>query len=56
MFQTKVVEKIETYTVWRKIFFSFKIRAIYEIMWEEYGRAGQATDGSMANARYVLDN
>ena len=42
MLQTKVVEKIKTHILC-SITFS-ENRAVYEIMWEKCGRAGQATD------------
>ena len=32
------------------IIFSSENRTIYEIMWKEYGRAGQATDDNMEHA------
>jgi hypothetical protein len=34
-------------------FFNF---AVYEIMWEKCGRAGQATEDKMARAHCMLDN
>jgi hypothetical protein len=43
MFEAKAVEKIPTHFMLNKI------------MWKKYGTAGQATDDSMAQARYVLD-
>jgi hypothetical protein len=36
--------------------FSFENRAAYEMMWEKYGRAGQATDDDMAHVLCMLDN
>jgi hypothetical protein len=54
MFQTKVVEKIKTHILGSVTFF-FENRAVYEIVWENYFRAGQATDDNMAHAHCVLD-
>ena len=34
----------------------FEILAVYEIMWEKYSRAGQATDDDTAHAHCMLDN
>ena len=34
MFQTKVVQKIKTQILCSVTFFSFEIRAVYEIMWK----------------------
>jgi urease gamma subunit len=53
MFQTKVVEKINTQSVFSNF---FENRAVYEIMWKEHCRAGQAVDDNMAQAHYMLDN
>ena len=33
----------------------FENRAAFEIMWEKYCTAGQATDDNMAQAHYILD-
>ena len=55
MFQTKVVEKIKTHILCSVTFF-FETPAVYEIMWNKYGRAGQATDDNMAHAHCVLYN
>ena len=30
-------------------------RAVYEIMWKKYCRAGQATDDNMAHTLFMLD-
>jgi hypothetical protein len=54
MFQTKFVEKIKTHILCSVTFFS-ENRAVYEIMWKKYCRAGQATDGNMAHAHCMLD-
>ena len=54
MLQTKVVEKIKTHFVFSNFF--YENRAVYEIMWEKYCRAGQATDGNMAHAHCMPDN
>jgi len=52
MFQTKVAEKINTnFYVQGRL---FKIRAVYEIMWKQFCRAGQATDGSMGHVHFTL--
>jgi hypothetical protein len=55
MFQTKVVEKIKTHILCSVTFF-FENRAVYEIMWEKYYRAGQGTDEIMAHAHCMLGN
>jgi hypothetical protein len=39
MFQTKAVEKIKTHILCSLTFF-FENRAVYEIKWEKYCRAG----------------
>jgi hypothetical protein len=44
MFQKKDVEKIETHILCSITFFP-ENRAICEIMWANYGTAGQATHG-----------
>ena len=52
MFQTQAVGKMQTHNL-----FSiphFPNRAIYEIMWTNHSRAGQATDDNMAHARCML--
>jgi len=54
MFQAKVIEKIKTHSLCSVTFF-FENRAVYEIMWENYCRAGQATDDNMAHAHCMLD-
>jgi hypothetical protein len=36
--------------------FFFENRAVYEIMWKNYRKAGQATDDNMAHALCLLDN
>ena len=53
MFQTKIVEKIKTHILCSGTF--SENRAVYEIMWKKYCRAGQATDDNMANAHFMLD-
>ena len=50
MFQTKVVDKIRTHFVLSNIV--PKTFRLWENV-EEYGRAGQATDGSMAQAHWL---
>jgi len=54
MFQTKVVEKIKTRILCSISLFK-KNYAVYEIMWENYVTARQATDDNMAHAHYMLD-
>ena len=54
MFQTKVVEKIKIHILCSVIFFEY--RAVYEIMWKKYSRAGGVTDDNMAHAHRVFDN
>jgi len=44
MFQTKVVQKIETHSMFIDFSFSFESRAVYEIIWGKYRRGRQATD------------
>ena len=51
MFQTKVVEK--THFLLNN--FLPENRAGYEILWEKYCRAEQATDDNMAHAHCMLD-
>jgi hypothetical protein len=46
MFQTKVVEKINTHFVFSKLLFSLKSCSLWDNV-EEYGRAWQATDGNI---------
>jgi preprotein translocase subunit SecG len=55
MFQTKVVEKIRTQITCSVSFSFFKYRIVYEIMWKNISRAGQAADNNMANALCLLD-
>jgi len=53
MFQTKVVEKLETHILCSITFFKKSCR-----LWgnaEKYCRAGQATDDNMVHAHYMLD-
>ena len=52
MFQTKVVEKIKTHILCSVIFENL---TVYEIMWKNYCRAGQATDDNIAHANCMLD-
>jgi hypothetical protein len=55
MFHTKVVQKIKTHILCSvTVFFFFENRAVYEIMWEKYCRAGgrpQMAIWRMRNAR-----
>jgi hypothetical protein len=53
MFQTKFVEKIKTHFVFSNLF--FETRPVYEIIWEKYCTAVQATDGSILLAQCMLD-
>jgi hypothetical protein len=53
MFETKLVEKIKTHILCSVSLFFFENRAVYEIMWEKYERAGLC---NTAHAFYVLDN
>jgi hypothetical protein len=53
MFQTKVVEKMKTYILCSKNLFAN--RAVSEIMWKKYYRAGQGTGEYTALAFCVLD-
>jgi hypothetical protein len=54
MFQTKVVEKIETHISCSVNFFAER-RAVYEIMWKNIIERGQATDNGTAHAHCMLD-
>jgi hypothetical protein len=47
MFQTKVAEKNKTLFYVQYLFFFSENRAVYEIMWKEYGTAGQSTDDNI---------
>jgi len=51
MFQTKVVQKIKTYILCSVTFF-LSCRLLYTV--EKYCRAGQATDGNMTHAYFML--
>jgi hypothetical protein len=53
MFQTNVVEKIKVHILCSVTFFDS--RAVYEILWKKYCRAGQVTDNNMAYEHYMLD-
>ena len=53
MFQTKVVEKLETHIFCPSNFF-FLSCSLWDNV-EKYCRAGQATDGNMAHAHCLLD-
>ena len=55
MFQTEVLEKIKTHILCSVTFLFSENRAVCEIMWKKYCRAGQATDDNMAHAHCVLD-
>ena len=52
MLQTKVLNKTNTHILSSItfIFLFFENRAVYEIVWKKYRRAGQATDDNMALA------
>jgi hypothetical protein len=54
MFQTKVVDEFKT-RILCSITFFLRSRAIYEIMWNKYCRAGQTTYYNMAHAHCMLD-
>jgi hypothetical protein len=53
MFQTKVVEKINTHIL-RSITF-FEHHAVYEKTWKDDVDRGEATDENMAHAHCMLD-
>ena len=53
MFQAKVVEKIITNNQCTAL---SSDRAVNDIMWEKYGKAGQGTDDNMAHVHCMLDN
>ena len=56
MFQTGSRRRNQnTYFVSNYIILFFEIRAVYEVMWIKYCRAGQATDDKMARAQCMLD-
>jgi hypothetical protein len=48
------LENQNTHFVLNKVLF-FLNRAVYEIMWTKYCRAGQATGDTRAHAHYMLD-
>ena len=50
MFQTKVTDKIKTHILCYNNF-SPEHRVVYEIMWKNMVRAGQATDGNIIRRR-----
>jgi len=52
VFQTKVVEKMNTHILFSITF--FQNLAIYDIMWTKHGRAGQATDDNMVHTHCRL--
>jgi len=56
MFQTKVVEKINTHFVFSKVFFFLENRAFYEIMWKNIVERGnpQITKWWMRIACWIL--
>jgi hypothetical protein len=54
MFQTKVVEKLQTHNLCPITFFAN--RAVYKIMCKKYYRVEQATDDNTAHAHCMLDN
>jgi len=51
----KCSENQNTFCV-QKTFFPPENRAVYEIMWKKYCRAGHAKDDNMALAHFMLDN
>jgi hypothetical protein len=53
LFQTKIVEKLETYILWPIIFFFRKSCRLWGIV-EKFSRKGQATDDSMVYAYWML--
>jgi hypothetical protein len=56
MFQTNVVEEIETQILFSITFFFYENRTVYDITWKKYCSAGQNAEENMALAHYVLDN
>jgi len=52
MFQTKFVENMKTHILCSINLFA--IRAVCEVMWTKYCRAGQATDENTAHAFFML--
>jgi len=54
MFQTKVVEKIETHILYSVFFFRKSCRLWDNL--EKYCRAGQSADDSMVHAHCMLDD
>jgi hypothetical protein len=52
MFQTEILEKVQTYILCSMTFFVH--RAVYEIMLKKY-RKCQAADDNMAHAHCMLD-
>jgi hypothetical protein len=49
----KSCKKIHTHVLCPITF--FLNRAVYELLWKKYCRAGQATDDNMAHAHCMLD-
>jgi hypothetical protein len=52
MFQTKIVDKIETHILYSIT--CFENRAVYEIMWKKHGKAGQTKDDNRMQALCML--
>jgi hypothetical protein len=52
MFETEVVEKINTCFMFGNFF--FEKLAVYEIKWEKNGTPGQATDDNMKHTHCIL--
>jgi hypothetical protein len=55
MFQTKVVEKIETYILCSVTSSFLKIHTFYEIMWVNIYTAGQARNNNTVHAHCMQD-
>jgi len=53
MFQRRVVEKFKKHILCSVIFFFFENRALYDIMWEKYCGAGQATRSAVLGYTYI---
>jgi len=54
MFETKVVDKTKTHSMFSNFFFPENL-AVYKTLWKKYCRPGQATDDNMAHALCMLD-
>ena len=56
MFQAEFVEKIKTQFMFKNFLFFVENRAVYETMWKNVIRPGEATDDNTAHAHSMLHN